>query len=95
MHNSICIKILKQFNEQDFKSFRRYVTKFLGNTKPKVKILLNELNKSYPDFEGKRLQRDILFAKVFPKAKMFEEKNLRHVMSDLKKLVEQFLLLKD
>ncbi len=95
MYNSICIKILKEFSESDFKSFRRYVTRTLGSTNPRVKILLNELSKDYPTFEGKRIHREVLFAKVFPKEKVFEEKNIRHVMSALKKLVEQFLLEKE
>jgi len=95
VYNSICIKILKRFNENDFKSFKRYVVKSLGSTKPKVKILLDELSKAYPKFDSKRLQREVLFSKVFPKEKNFEEKNLRHVMSDLKKLTEQFLLEKE
>lgn len=92
MYNSICVKILRQFNENDFRSFKRYVVRSLGTTKPKVKKLLEELSLSYPEFEGKRVDRAVLFAKIFPEEKVMEEKKLRHAMSDLKKLVEQFLL---
>jgi len=93
VYKNICIKILKEFSEDQFRSFKRFAGKSLGSSNLRLQKLIKELDKEFPEFAGKRLQRDVLFIKIFKEDKKVEVQKLRHVMADLKKIIEQFLLL--
>lgn len=95
MFNSKIINILRHFDEKDFKSFRNFVPRALGKTKPRVQKVMQILVKEYPEFDGKIINRDLMFSKVFPSDKSININKLRHVMSDLMRLCEQFLLEKE
>jgi len=91
MYQSKLIGILKQMDSKQFKSFKHFVTKQIGNTNKPVELLMKVLVKNFPDFDGKTIERSQMFKKVYPSEKENPQK-LRYVMTDVTKYLEKFLV---
>lgn len=77
------MKDLEKFIASDFYS---------GN-----KVLLSLfkiIRKEHPKFESPNLEKEKLFKKIFP-GESYEESKLRYIFSDLAKLTEEFIVLKE
>jgi len=93
MYKSKLITILRALDKKHFKLYKNFVLKCLGDNNPKAVKLLDVLVREYASsFNGKTIKRNKLFKKIFPKAEHVNIAQLRHVMTDLTKLVEEFLI---
>jgi hypothetical protein len=91
MRKSKLISILSTLSRHEFKWFQAYIESPFNNKNQTVLTLFNTIKKHYPDFEEDRVNMEKVFPKVFPGDK-FEEQKLRYAMTDLTKLLENYLV---
>ncbi len=91
MHNNKLIVILRRLGSRELSKFEDLVHSPFFNKNGKNISLFNILKQFAPDFEDQRLERKALFQLVYPDLP-FNEQKLRYAMTDLTKLLEQFLL---
>lgn len=92
MYKSKLINILSALDKPHFKQYKNFVAKRLDGNNPKANKLMRVLVRNYPLFKGNSIERNILFKKIFPEEKKVNIARLRHVMTDLTKLLEEFLI---
>ncbi|MGB1205433.1 MAG: hypothetical protein ACPG5B_07300 [Chitinophagales bacterium] len=90
MYKTKLIILLKSLHKKELKKFEYYINTPFFNTKKACIKLFNILSVSYPDFAEKEVARTVIFSKMFSQKK-FQYNKLRYVMSDLTKLLEDFL----
>lgn len=89
MHETRLIKILKTFSEDEFKDFGKFVASPYFATGRDLTPLYKALKKFYPDFEGKGMEKEKVFAKL-DKGK-YNDQLMRIMISDLNKLAIEYL----
>lgn len=89
MHDTRLIKILKTFSEEEFKDFGKFVASPYFATGRDLTPLYKVLKKFYPEFEGRGLEKEKVFAKL-DKGK-YNDQLMRIMISDLYKLAIEFL----
>jgi hypothetical protein len=82
--------LLKTLNIEEFHWFEKYVKSSFFNHKTDVIKLIESLKKYHPTYLSKNLTEEKLYQKVYPTEK-YENKQLRYLMSDTSKLLEEFL----
>jgi len=92
MHSSKLVSILKQFNEQEWKAFRRFVDSPYFNRRPKLVNLLDLVKKTAPQWSKKKLAKTYIYSKLFPN-EPYVEKRLVGMRNALIKLIEQYWLI--
>lgn len=92
MHNSKLFHILKTLSVKELKTFEKYLASPFFNSSETIKQLFNIVEGCHPEYNHARLERENLFRKLFPKED-FDEKKLRYALSDLTKLLEDYILL--
>jgi hypothetical protein len=90
MHKSKVIQLLKTFSKEEIKEFRDYVNSPLYNRNKAVMKLYEIARKKYPDFTSSFLEKQNLFAKLYP-GKPYNDVVMRILISDLLKLAEEYL----
>ncbi|HMS52480.1 MAG TPA: hypothetical protein PKD56_09125, partial [Chitinophagales bacterium] len=90
MFKSKAIQILRTLTNKEFKRLEDFVASPLWKHPAQAVNLFNILRKLYPDFDEKKLARVRVFRQIFPR-EVFNEQKLRYVISDLTKLLEQFI----
>ena len=90
MYKSKPVNILKSLDSKELKRFGLYIISPFFNKNVQVVNLFEHLKKYYPDFKHEQIHREKVFKKVFPKM-VYNEQKLRYVMTDLVKLLEDFL----
>jgi len=90
MHNSKLIGLLRKFTKEEFRSFGLFVNSPYFNREKVLSNLHSELKKLYPEFEEKNLEKKIIYRKIF-KGKDFNDVLMRNTVSDMLKLVMEFL----
>lgn len=93
MINSKPVIILKTFTAREFNAFEKLVYSPFFNVNDDVKSLFIELKKLFPAFDDKQTGKKEIFRMLFP-GKRFNEQKLRYVMTDLTRLIEEFLVQK-
>ncbi len=91
MFNSKLLSILETFDKKDVKQCLALVSSPFFNKNKSLIQLYEYCIKSYPDFSGTRFKREIVYKKLYPQQK-FDDGAMRYLMSDLTKLLEQFLI---
>lgn len=91
MKDSRVIDILKSFNDEDLKSFGKYLDSPFVNSRRKISLLLDYIIKFYPDFDSPKLDKEYVYGKIFP-GKDYDEKKISNYISDLTKAAEDFLM---
>lgn len=88
------VQILKQFTVWELRDFEKFIDSdfFSGNIQ--VRSLFKLLKKEHPKMESPALEKENLFKKLFPKEK-YEESKLRHLFSDLAKMLEEFIIIRE
>jgi len=90
MDRSKVIEVLKTLSADEMKSFRSYVHSPFFNTNRNVIRLFELLKKQYPDFNPGNIEKELLFRKLYP-AKKYSDIVMRILISDMLKLLEDFL----
>lgn len=89
MHDTRLIRILKTFSEEEFKNFGKFIASPYFTTGRDLTPLYKVLKGFYPEFEGKGLEKEKVFAKL-DKGK-YNEQLMRIMISDLYKMAIDFL----
>lgn len=93
MYSSKPITILKTFSARELNAFGKLVASPFFNVNEEVSTLFALTKKLYPFFDKKQTEKKEIFKKLFP-GRRYNEKKLRYVMTDLTRLLEEFLVQK-
>jgi hypothetical protein len=92
MLNSKLFHVLKTLSIKELKGFEKYLHSPFFNSNETMKLLFSLLEKYHPGYNNTELEREQLFKQLFP-SDDFDEKKIRYAVSDLTKLLEDYLLL--
>ncbi|MEO8511962.1 MAG: hypothetical protein ABI543_00250 [Ignavibacteria bacterium] len=90
MNKSSLIESFRTFSQKEMKEFSEFVSSPFFNKNVNVIRLFELIRKNYPDFEPSKIEKEKVFAKLFP-GKPFKDSSLRLLMYYLYELVEKFL----
>ena len=91
MYNSKLIQLLQTLSKVELNRFSDYVSSPYFNKNEQIIKLLEVLTELYPKYDEENVHREVLYKKVFNDDHLNEQK-LRYLMSDLTKLLENFLI---
>ncbi len=91
MNSSKLISILQCLSKRELKRFEDFVASPFFNKKQEVMVFYAFLLQYAPDFEDINMSKQNAFNYVLPQKKTYQEKLVGYWMSDLLKLVEDFL----
>ena len=91
MFNSRILRLLRSLDNLSFKYFVQYVRSPYFNRNPRLVILVEILQESYPDFEGSSLSKESLFEAMYGKDEPYNEQKVYDHFSFLNRLLENFL----
>lgn len=94
MYKSKPIIILRAFNPQEIKEFEKFIQSPYFNKNKTLTLLFQLLKKEYPEFTGAGVERERLFFKLY-QSREFDESKLQYAFSDLSKLLEKYIMLKE
>jgi hypothetical protein len=84
------VSILRTLSNKELKHFESFINSSFFNKNEKVIELFNILKKHHPDYEEHKLPVLPVIQKLFP-GETADEQKLRYVMTDLTKLLEEYL----
>lgn len=90
MENSKLITLLKTFSTKELREFNEFVASPFFNKNEELMQFNEILRKLAPDFPPKKITREKLFSKMYPK-RAYDDKQLNYLMSFLLKLAEQYI----
>ena len=91
MKNSHLISIIRSFSKKEVREFRKWLRSPAHNQREDVVCLFEYLIVPKHLDHEKYLEKERIFAKIFPKTK-FEDAQLRQVIHFLSKSIEEFLV---
>ena len=91
MLKSSLLEIIRTFSKQELIKFEDFVGSPYFNKKEKVINLYLELRKFSPDFKNENLEKEKIWAIVFP-GKKYNYGIMKNLIFDLNKLAEQFII---
>lgn len=92
MQNSKLFHILRTLSVKELKGFEKYLHSPFFNSNETMKLLFSLIESYHPTYTQQGLERERLFKQLFPK-ESFDEKKIRYAISDLTKLLEDYILL--
>jgi hypothetical protein len=90
MHNSKLIHLLRTFNKKEIKDFSTFIRSEYFNKNKQLIDFTDHILKYYPDFDSENLEKEMVHKALFPKLN-YDEPKMRHLMSDLTILIEEFI----
>ena len=91
MQNSKLIHLLQSLSKPELNKLEEYIYSPYFNKNQNVRALFDILYKSYPKFKDEEITRNIVYNQIFS-TDQYDEQKLRYLMSDLTKLIENFLM---
>lgn len=91
MYQNKAIQILKTFTAQEMRQFADFVQSPYFNKNERLVRLFDILYECHPAFDAPVIERHNLFKAVFGEDVLLEEQKLRYLLSDLTKLLEEFI----
>ncbi|MEM7106306.1 MAG: hypothetical protein AAF502_24465 [Bacteroidota bacterium] len=82
--------MIRTFSSSELLGFRDFVASPYFNKNKELEEFYAFIKKLYPRFPEKKLQREYVYASLFP-GKKYDDKHLNYLMSFLLKLAEQFI----
>lgn len=89
MESSKLVALLKQFKNDEWNAFNRFVQSPYYNGRPKVIQLFQLLKKEAPAWNSKKIEKKRIYSKLFPKEN-YKDQRLVELRNALVKLIEQF-----
>jgi len=90
MQNSKLIDLLKTFEKEDWRWFRKFLLSPYFNSREELVPFCDYLRKQAPDFNEKTIRKEKVFKKLFPK-ETYDEKKISYSMNFLLGQAERFL----
>lgn len=94
MKNSKLIEILRTFDPNELSRFDDFVSSPFYNKHSKATVLYKKIAQYAPSFDNKRLEKSQIYRWLYPD-KSYNDKIMRNIMSELVKLAEKFLEIKN
>lgn len=91
MVNSKLIDSLKTLDDKEIKRFGAFISSPFFNTNSTLIKLFDILKKHYPKFSSKKLEKENIFARLYPGIE-YKDGTFRNLLSDLAVLVQKFLI---
>jgi len=91
MYPSKLLNILATFTNKEIKNCEIFVESPFFNKREDLILFYKYITKHHPNYEHHTLKAEQAFKYMYPK-QVFSERKLRHLMSNLTKLLEQFLI---
>lgn len=92
MKKNKLFELLGQFTPTEFENFGIFLESPYLNKSENAKTLFRIITTSYPDFENKKVEKEIIFEKIYPGEK-YKDKKLRDLYSLTLELAEDYLAL--
>lgn len=90
MLNSNLLELLAKFTPVEIKEFSEFVSSPFFNKNENVVKLFSYVKKYFPDFDGRKLEKEYVFSRIFGKEK-YNDGYMRTLMFRLQKLAEEYL----
>jgi hypothetical protein len=90
MNKSKLISTLRTLTNKELKRFEAYINSPFFNRIEKTSELFSLIKKFAPEYPENKVAMEVIFPKMYPK-ETFDEQKLRYVMTDLTKLLEDYL----
>jgi len=90
MENSKLTGILRSFSKKEMTDFGQFLQADFFCVNKNIRALYKLLLKSFPDFKGEELKKEVLHKQLFP-GKKYEDKRIRYLLTDLTRHAENFL----
>jgi hypothetical protein len=90
MKNSHLVEILKTLNEREIKELSEFIRSPFFNKNKSVISLFDYLKKYYPEFPEEKVEKEIVYTKIFEGAK-YNDGFMRKIMFTLSQLSEEYL----
>ena len=94
MYQNKAIQILKTFSAHEIRQFADFVVSPFFNKNETIIRLFDILFDCYPEFDAPIIERTALFKAVYGDDIPIEEQKLRYALSDLTKLLEEYICVK-
>ncbi|KAA3636792.1 MAG: hypothetical protein DWQ02_07645, partial [Bacteroidetes bacterium] len=94
MYKSKLIKLLSLLTPEESRMFYKFIRSVFYQNNANVVRLYEYLRKYYPDFPEKKLQKELVFEKLFP-GRTYSLNTLAALMSKMVRLLQEFLLILD
>lgn len=85
-------EILKSFDKEEVKSFRKFLSSPFNRSRRNTGILLDHVIQFYPEFESPKYVKETVFTKLFPDEE-YTEKKIMNFIFDLTESAKDFLML--
>jgi len=98
MQKTKLIDLFKALKTDELREFAKFLdSPFYVKKAKKERItrLFEYLKKNRSELNTKKLNRDYVFKKIFPKDEVFEDWKIRELRSDLSKLIEEYFIVKE
>ncbi len=90
MKNSKAVQVIAALTEDELKELSDFARSPYFNTNKNIIRMFDLLRKHYPDFEESKIEKEIIFAKLFPE-KPYSEQIMKNLSSQLLQLTLEFL----
>lgn len=90
MTQSKLIFLLKTFKKSEWRRFREFLASPYFNKRTDLIAFFNYIASLYPNLSGKKLEKVIIFKKLYPN-QPYDDKQMRYLMNYTLKAAEQFL----
>lgn len=91
MHESKLLKILKTLSEEEIRRFHKFIRSPYYSYKKHCVPFFEYVRKYHPGYTSGKLSKENVFHHLFPE-RQFQSQKMRHVMTDLVNLLEEFLV---
>jgi len=84
------LEIFRKFSSKELKEFGEYVRSPFFNKNQSIIKLYEYLKKQYPEFDGKKVEKEYLYMKLFPGSR-YNDGFMRTIMFNLAQLAEDYI----
>ncbi len=95
MQNTKLIHHFKVLKESEYREFAIFLKSPFFNRNERILKLFNYIRKFKNDLSSIKLDKEVVFKKVFPRGEVFEDWKMRELMSDLTMLIEKYFVWKE
>ena len=92
MENSKLLQLIKTFTKTEMNEFGKYIRSPFFNESTKHICLYEILYENYPEFSPDRINKEVIFKRLYPEEKKYDDKKLRSRFNHMLDLAENFLL---
>ena len=85
------IGILKTFDKEELKSFRKFLYSPFIKSRRNIEALLINIIPFHPEFDSDKMESKIIFKKIFP-GEVYDEKKLNNLIVDLTRAAKDFII---